>query len=147
MYIAFLAIFLTHLFIFAVTFYVCFLCNRTILKWFLDECFHYSIICGNQNRTFLQWLNHKCMNTTPYHNGYQPIKRDRFKARKICRKLSKRKRMSWRRKYDTIIWFHEFTHLLFKYVFIQWREEITLKAMKILFILIFKAMNRKRMGI
>ena len=89
-----------------------------------------------------------------YHNSYQPIKRDRFKANKICEKfiLSKEQWVE-RENYDTIIWFHEvYTHLLMleKTTYtsvIQWREEITLKAMKILFILIFKAMKSKRMGI
>ena len=92
---------LGKLFICAVGFCCCCLYNQTILKLFLHECFHYSIICGNQNRTFLQWLNHKCMNTTPYHNGYQPIKRDRFKARKICRKPSKKKEDELKEKITT----------------------------------------------
>ena len=49
-----------------------------------------------------------------YHNSYQPIKRDRFKANKICEKfiLSKEQWVE-RENYDTIIWFHEvYTHLL-----------------------------------
>ena len=42
------------------------------------------------------------MNTTPYHNGYQPIKRDRFKARKICGKLSKKKEDELKEKITTL---------------------------------------------